>query len=126
MPKLVVHLHFNKHIAGIQQTLAGHLFAVAEFDNLFRRNQHLAKTIGESERLCSRLKRFGYLLFKSGISVNDVPMFGGVSRLVWTRSSIGGLLSGMRGVLVEYFLVVYFLGGTTLVRFQRIYAVVLR
>src|SRR5436305_3554988 len=120
MPKLIVHLHLNEHITRIQQTLAGHLFAVAEFDNFFRRNEHLTKTIGESECLCPGLQRFSHLLFETGISVDDVPMFG-IARLIWTGSSIRGGPSRMRGVLG-----MHFLGRNALVGFERVYVVVFR
>ena len=51
VPELVVHFHFDEHVAGINQALAGDLFAAAQLDNFFGRDQDLPDLVGETEGL---------------------------------------------------------------------------
>ena len=74
VPEFVVHFHFHQHVARIEHALAGDLFAVAKLNHFFGRDQQLANAIGKTKCLGTGAQRFGNLLLKTGVSVDDVPV----------------------------------------------------
>jgi hypothetical protein len=65
VPQLIVHFHFDQHIAGIEHALTGHFLAVPQFDNFFSRDEELADLVIEAKRLGAAAQRVGYFLLES-------------------------------------------------------------
>src|SRR5579872_847036 len=64
MPDVIIHVHFDQHVTGIEHALDGVLFATANLSDRFSRDQHLADLVFQAECAHSRLQRLFYLAFK--------------------------------------------------------------
>ncbi len=74
VPGVVVHHHFDQHIAGEEFSPRRPAFAVLDFDDVFRGNQDLTHFIREGH-LISPFQQAGlYPSFEAGISMDDVPV----------------------------------------------------
>ncbi len=74
MPELIVHLHLDQHVSGIEQPLAGNFLAGAQLHHFLGGDQDLADLVGEAERLGAALERIGHLLLEARVGVDDVPV----------------------------------------------------
>ena len=74
VPDVIVHVHFNQHVAGIEHALGGVLLAAADFGHRFGRDQHFADLLLQPEGVDPRLQRFFHLALKARVGVDDVPL----------------------------------------------------
>ena len=93
MPEFIVHIHLDDDVAGIEQTLAGDFFAVAEFDDFFFGDENLTDLLTKTESVGAGAERFGYFAFKAGIGVDDVPLLGFEGERRFCFSSFGFLVA---------------------------------
>src|SRR2546422_6663469 len=56
VPDVVVHVHFDQHVAGIEHALGGVLLAAADFCDRLGRDQHFADLVLQPESLHARLE----------------------------------------------------------------------
>src|ERR1017187_5639130 len=99
VPQRVVHFHFHQHVAGIDQTLAGDLFAVTQLHHFFGRNQNLSDLIGKSEGVGAGAQRFLHLVLESRIGVDDVPVLGRCWRCDFFRGRFDILRGRFHGLV---------------------------
>ena len=74
VPDVIVHVHFDQHVAGIEHALGGVLLAAAHFGDRLGRDQHFADLVLQSEGGDARLERLFHLALKAGVGVDDVPL----------------------------------------------------
>ena len=94
VPDMVVHVHFDQHVAGIEHALGGVLLAAAHFGDRLGRDQHFADLLLQTEGDHARFERLLYLALKARIGVDDVPLH---VRILRRLGGCGGSLrSGRR------------------------------
>ena len=74
MPGVIVHVHFDQHVARIAHARRNHFFAAAHFDHRFGRNDDLADLVRKAERRHAAFQAFLHLLLKPRVGVDDVPL----------------------------------------------------
>ena len=74
VPDVIVHVHFNQHVAGIEHALGGVLLAAAHFGDGFGGDQHFADLLLQPESRDPRLQRLLHLALKPRVGVDDVPL----------------------------------------------------
>src|SRR5579884_1638938 len=67
-------IHLYQHVAREEHTIAGVLFAAANFGDRFGRDQHASDLFLQPERLDARLERLFYLALEARVGVDDVPL----------------------------------------------------
>src|SRR5713101_7597548 len=80
VPDMIVHVHFDQHVAGIKHALGRVLFAAANFGDRLGRDQHFADLVLQPESLHARFERFLHFALESRICVDDVPLH---IRILW-------------------------------------------
>ena len=101
MPQVVAHGDLYQHVARIEQALAGHFAAAAQFHHLFGGDENPADLVRVSEGLCPAAQTLRHFLLEARVGVDDIPIhprggFGAACHGGWLcfdhRLGQGGLL----------------------------------
>ena len=87
MPHVIVHVHFDQYVAGIEHALDRIFLAAADLSDRFSWNQHAANLFFQCKGAHARLQRFFDLALESRIRVDDVPLHIGIAQLLGYRGS---------------------------------------